>query len=153
MTIFTKMAAFPKKLPFCILIKYSMIKNILLPTDFSTCASFAAKAATMLAQKHGAKLHIISSTIPPEENSATQNYPGDEDAAFKRQIKKTETLLNDLENELKVSHEDIVSKQVYGALIESIRIYCDENDIDLIVMGSHGISGKNEYFIGSNTQK
>ena len=87
------------------------------------------------------------------ENSTAEHYPGDEDAAFKRRIKKTETLLNALENELKKSHEEIISKQVYGALIESIRIYCDENDIDLIVMGSHGISGKNEYFIGSNTQK
>ena len=31
--------------------------------------------------------------------------------------------------------------------------YVDSNDVDLIIIGSHGVSGKSEWFIGSNTQK
>ncbi|MDV7393955.1 universal stress protein, partial [Arthrospira platensis SPKY1] len=40
-----------------------------------------------------------------------------------------------------------------GRLADAIARYTAEHQIDLIVMGSHGASGKSEYFIGSNTQK
>jgi nucleotide-binding universal stress UspA family protein len=44
--------------------------------------------------------------------------------------------------------------QLILPLHAGIRQYLyDNDDIDLVVMGSHGISGKNEWFIGSNTQK
>ena len=38
-------------------------------------------------------------------------------------------------------------------LINAIKDYAKKHGVDFIVMGSHGASGKNEYFIGSNTQK
>ena len=40
-----------------------------------------------------------------------------------------------------------------GNWINRIQQFVVQKNIDLIVMGSHGASGKNEYFIGSNTQK
>lgn len=40
-----------------------------------------------------------------------------------------------------------------GALPKSIAGYVEQSAADIVVMGSHGASGKNEYFIGSNTQK
>jgi nucleotide-binding universal stress UspA family protein len=130
-----------------------MIQNILVPTDFSPCASFAVQAAALLAKKQNALLHIISCTTPVKEKSATQELPGEEDAAYKRQVNNTNVLLKDLENNLKAKLENITHKQVFGTLIDAIRIYIEDNQIDLIVMGSHGVSGKSEYFIGSNTQK
>lgn len=147
------MAALIQKLPFFLFKAKVMIQNILVPTDFSPCASFAVKAAALLAEKHEAMLHIISCTTPIQGKSDTQKLPGEEDSAYKRQINNTNVLLEDLENSLKVRHENIIHKQVFGALVEAIQVYIEENQIDLIVMGSHGVSGKNEYFIGSNTQK
>ncbi len=38
-------------------------------------------------------------------------------------------------------------------LLRNVDEYVQLHSIDLIVMGSHGASGKNEFFIGSNTQK
>ncbi len=40
-----------------------------------------------------------------------------------------------------------------GKLPATISQYVAETGIDIIIMGSHGASGPNEYFIGSNTQK
>lgn len=40
-----------------------------------------------------------------------------------------------------------------GTLPKSVADYVGRSAADLVVMGSHGASGKNEYFIGSNTQK
>ncbi len=129
-----------------------MIQHILVPTDFSTCATFAVNAATLLAKKHNANLHIISCSSFVEGKPITQNH-GEEDAVHKRKIKNTDLLLKDLEKSIKASHKKITSRQVFGSLVEAIQTYCEANQIDLIVMGSHGVSGKNEYFIGSNTQK
>ncbi len=129
-----------------------MIQNILVPTDFSTCATFAVNAAVLLAKKHDATLHLITCTTPIQGKPTTSNH-GEEDADYKRLINKTDLLLNDLEKNIKAKHEKIIGKQVFGSLVEAILTYTEANEIDLIVMGSHGVSGKNEYFIGSNTQK
>jgi len=129
-----------------------MIQNILVPTDFSTCATFAVNAAVLLAKKHDAKLHLISCTAHIEGKPTTSNHE-EEDADYKRLVKKTNLLLEDLEKNIKTKYGKIIHKQVFGALVEAILTYTEANEIDLIVMGSHGISGKNEYFIGSNTQK
>lgn len=40
-----------------------------------------------------------------------------------------------------------------GRLVDVIRDYVERYGVDLLCMGSHGASGKSEYFIGSNTQK
>lgn len=129
------------------------IQHILVPTDFSVCATYAVKAATLLAKKHKASLHLITCTPLLNGKSPYANPPGEEDAAYQRQINSTNLHLNDLVKDLKNSYQNIISRQVFGPLYEAIQEYCDDYQIDLIVMGSHGMSGKNEYFIGSNTQK
>ncbi len=129
-----------------------MIQNILVPTDFSACATYAIKAAVLLSEKYEAALHIISCT-PLIKKKAPESLPGEEDAAYQRQINHTNMLLKDLEQNLKASSQKTIIKQTFGYLVEAIQTYSEANQIDLIVMGSHGISGKNEYFIGSNTQK
>ena len=40
-----------------------------------------------------------------------------------------------------------------GKWIDRMSQFVQQKNIDLIVIGSHGASGKNEFFIGSNTQK
>lgn len=41
----------------------------------------------------------------------------------------------------------------HGEIYDDIQLTVKEKDIDLIVMGSHGLSGFKEMFIGSNTEK
>ena len=46
-------------------------------------------------------------------------------------------------------HETVEFHQSFTHVIDT----CRKNEIDLIVMGSHGVSGLKEMFIGSNTEK
>jgi nucleotide-binding universal stress UspA family protein len=36
---------------------------------------------------------------------------------------------------------------------DAIQSYCDDHDIDLVVMGTHGHSGLNRLFLGSTTER
>ena len=113
------------------------MKNLLVPTDFSECANNAVAAALSLARLMDAKLHLLHLSGPGK--AGTQPLES---------IPPTLQTLLDQHPEL-----DITLLAATGTLYESIDTYAREHGIDLVVMGSHGASGKSEYFIGSNTQR
>ena len=51
------------------------------------------------------------------------------------------------------SNIDVIIHHSGLNLIDGIHQVIQKHGIDLVVIGSHGISGKNEYFIGSNSQR
>lgn len=127
------------------------MKNILVPTDFSPCAKNAASAAYQLAQRFGATLHLLTCLNLPrnwEEMSESErlNHP-----EVQVVIQHGEAQLS----ELKRWFNDVPVETAWSGhnLVQSIDRYVRKNGIGLIVMGSHGVSGKSEFFIGSNTQK
>lgn len=130
-----------------------MMKNILVPTDFSACATFATKAAFELAKFYDATIHLYSKInihydwihLSPEEQ---KQYPED-----LQKIHNTELLLNEWVRKAKEQNIKLESTWSPGKLLDDIKAYIENYQIDFIVMGSHGSSGKNEFFIGSNTQK
>jgi nucleotide-binding universal stress UspA family protein len=127
------------------------MKNILVPTDFSPCSKDAASVAYLLAKRCNATLHLLTSLdLSPDWDilSSVYNMP---DNATQERIRKAEVQIN----ELKRWYNDIpvVTICTRLSLILCIEKYRREHGIDLIVMGSHGASGKSEFFIGSNTQK
>jgi nucleotide-binding universal stress UspA family protein len=127
------------------------MENILIPTDFSACANQAADAAAKLAQRMGARLHILTCIDIPENWHERSPLEQSKDAEALQRIYNASLLLNDLRHkyaELEVTTA-YSSKQVY----REVARYVQRHGIQLVVMGSHGASGKNEYFIGSNTQK
>ena len=100
-----------------------------MPTDFSTFAENAFKVAIQFAEIFKARVHLLHCAVDNSQaeqlDSWRKNYP-------------------------KV---DIETSMQTGNIIDAIVKYTTEKGIDFVVMGSHGISGKSEYFIGSNTQK
>ena len=129
------------------------MKNILVPTDFSACATFATKAAFDIAAYYGATVHLYTKinihnnwiNLSAEEK---QQYAED-----RQRIHNTELLLDEWKRKAIERQIPIKVNWSGGNLIENIRDYTTTYNIDFIVMGSHGMGGKNEYFIGSNTQK
>jgi len=127
------------------------MKNILVPTDFSACSKSAANAAYLLAQRFGAKLHLFTSLgLPRNWEEKTEDERRRDEGAMSV-IRKSEGLLAKME----LQFTDVPVRTAYGVGIpwRSIDKYIREHGIDLVVMGSHGKSGKSEFFIGSNTQK
>ena len=125
------------------------MKNILVPTDFSSHAEYAFDAALQLARKFDAHVHLITIPAPgfmPSggDKIATQGPTGQERERLEQKMKDCSAPHSDLSFLYYVG---------FGKLVDVLKTYVDEHGIDLIVMGSHGASGKSEYFVGSNTQK
>jgi nucleotide-binding universal stress UspA family protein len=118
--------------------------SILIPTDFSACAKNALATGFALAKITGAEvlmLHCISVDKDIEKDS-----PEVENAKA-----NAETLLLSFQKENpEVKSSFKISEATF---LEEMPKLVQEKNLDLIVMGSHGASGKNEFFIGSNTQK
>lgn len=128
------------------------MKKILVPTDFSEQANIALKAAAGIARKSSAEiilLHIID--LPQETMDMIKpGYDLPEIMFFKEhaEVKLTQTSLSEELSGLNVSQ---ILK--LGRTFDEVTEVAKANNIDLIVMGSHGASGFKELFIGSNTEK
>ncbi len=121
------------------------MKNILTPTDFSACAIEATKVTLALAEFTGAKMHLVH-TITKNKNRISS-------VDLEQEHRNVNTLFKEWIKQAGEKRVDIITSCMEGNLVQNIQEYIDTNTIDFVVMGSHGASGKNEYLIGSNTQK
>ncbi len=128
------------------------MKKILVPTDFSDHAYYALKVAAEIARKNNGEiilLHMLE--LPGQAGDAIGvGHELPEIMLFKNAaINKLEELMDDncLEG-LQVS--EIIQ---FELAFDGILKVSEKNNIDLIVMGSHGASGFKEMFIGSNAEK
>ena len=129
------------------------MKKILVPTDFSIEAENALKTAAIIAKKFDAEIYLLHmldlplSLIDPVQGNS-QNVP--EALYFMKlahmqfsKIKKSEYLKGIPVNEV------VQFNYAFKGIIE----FSKTNQCDLIIMGSHGSSGFQEMFIGSNAEK
>ena len=127
-----------------------MYKKILVPTDGSEFAKKAEKHALFLSKVSGAEIIAVSVT----ENNFVNGLPLDDEIYQLNQILKErseENLkefdeLND--DDLKITH---VIRE--GSPARVILEVAQEEDIDLIVMGSSGKSGFDRFIMGSVADK
>ena len=127
------------------------MKSILVPTDFSEFALFAFDTSLKLARRFGSRVHLLHVLDLPVNWSKMTKLQQAEHPVVLERIDQAEKLMAELHE--KASDVNIEIHYVGGKLKEAIQSYVLKNGIELVVMGSHGMSGKSEYFIGSNTQK
>ncbi len=132
------------------------IRRILIPTDFSPPARQAEHYAVALAQKFDAELHVLhvveDPALPVHGSRYSWAVPDD----------MLPRLLEQAEHDLKlavptadvnlIGHE-LVRKIKVGHPVNSIIEYANENQIDLIVIGTHGRSGLSHLLLGSSAEK
>jgi nucleotide-binding universal stress UspA family protein len=128
------------------------MKKILVPTDFSKSAENALKVAAQIAKNNGGELFVLHMLeLPTTGNdalSASHEIP--ELIFFKNAaVAKLDNLL-----EADYLKNITVTKIIqFEMAFEGIIKNGESHGVDLIVMGSHGASGFQEMFIGSNTEK
>lgn len=129
------------------------MKNILVPTDFSACATHATRAAFDIAEYYGACVHLYTNTDVHRDWANWNATEKQEHPKDIQKVRNAEVLLEQWAQRAKARGIQFKSAWSSGNLIRFIKDYVESYSVDFIVMGSHGASGKNEYFIGSNTQK
>jgi len=126
------------------------MKNILVPVDFSKYAEHALYMAASIARIQNAEIHLVHTLGLGEALLPDDGINAFDAAPF---VMLTEKKFTNFVNkpylkDLKVSYS-VRKTSVYKEIDDVIK----EVNADLIVMGSKGSSGLEEFFIGSNTQK
>lgn len=128
------------------------MKRILVPTDFSKHAEYALKVAAQIAKKNGGEIFLIHMLeLPTSGNDAiSTSHDIPELMLFKNVAlsKLDEIMSAPYLQGLQVS-KILQFEMAFDGILKSGK----EHNVDLVVMGSHGASGFQEMFIGSNTEK
>lgn len=128
------------------------MKRILVPTDFSEQAEYALRVAAQIAKQNNSEiilLHMLE--LPHQAGDALGSGHQIPEIMFYKDkaISKLENLMDvDYLEGINVSEIIQFEKAFDGILAVS-----KKNNVDLIVIGSHGTSGFQEMLIGSNTEK
>lgn len=127
------------------------MKKILVPTDFSECAQNAEKYAFFLAQKIDAELvflHVINTPVDWSKLTKEQeDFFPDAKEAIAQSKKRLNELIKQAESN-KIKSRKIL---IFNNTNEKIHRFVEEEHIDLVVMGSHGVYGFKDYILGTNT--
>ena len=127
------------------------MKRILVPTDFSEQAENALKVAVKIAKRYQSEIYLIHSLEMPLYLATSGGSGSLPESLFF--IKFAEKRFKELKESTYLQNMDIKETIGKGEIYEDIEKACQQNDIDLIVMGSSGASGFKEMFVGSNTEK
>ncbi|QBE63144.1 universal stress protein [Pseudoduganella lutea] len=132
-----------------------MFKNILLPTDGSDLAVKATDLAIRFAQVHGARIISICVAQPFPFVPMAEGAVVPDAAVFETQIATTaQAHINKVAAACAtagVPFEGVVvnSHTPYKEIIDAAQ----KHNCDIILMASHGRTGLNKLFLGSETQK
>ncbi len=126
------------------------LQTILLPTDFSEPSQAALHFAADLARDHGALLtvlHVVE-TLGPENVTYGEAESSPQPETYRRR------LWDDL-HRMVPSLPDVRVQYVLGQAphVEAILKLAVETNCDLIVMGSHGLTGIKRLLMGSLTEE
>lgn len=130
---------------FVVLIEVAhMYDRILLPTDGSDGAKQAVEHAFNLTDTYGATIHILY-VVDQRVISGDMDIGLLTDEFEQRGHDIVEDLVEQAENEGLTVRGSVIRGIPHQAILE----YAGEQDIDLIVMSTHGRTGLDRYLIGS----
>ena len=132
------------------------MKNILLPTDFSENSWNALKYALLFFENSTCNFYLLHiNRLNNIVARDTPYVPTQEliDDLFNKPSKiKLQELLKRIKDEFPSNkNHKFYTLTDYNFFIDSIREHVDEKKIDMIVMGTKGASGLQEFIIGSNS--
>ena len=135
-----------------------MYDHILIPTDGSDTANVAVDHAVDLAKQYGAELHALYVVDVDAVNFGlgTEQVDRIRQGNFGEmtELKEKADEATDAVVSAAADHGVEVREEVrVGTPHDVIAGYADSNDIDLVVMGSHGRSGVRRALLGSVTER
>jgi len=129
------------------------IRNIVLATDFSTCAVAASARAVALAQLDGATLHLIHALgVPLVSVPYDVSVPG---AVWEGVRRGAEAQIEEARAALEAEGVASVTATISDGAepARAIREFAESCEADLVVVGTHGYSGVKHAVLGSVAER
>jgi nucleotide-binding universal stress UspA family protein len=130
------------------------MKHILILTDFSENAWNALKYAEQLFTATACNfylLHVSDFINYPLSAISIENNEGTDIEAFKlRSKEQLSAVLQQVETSFTNANHTYFGLHEHGLFLEAIKKHIIENNIDLIIMGTKGVTGMRKHIIGSN---
>ena len=130
------------------------MKRIVVPCDFSDQSLSALRFAMQLETVSKAEIHLLHVIdLPILHDTVLMPVLSFEEEKFQDLKEYAESRFEHLSRKFGTPEIKIKSKVDFGAPSRMILDYIDKNGIDLVVMGTKGVTGMREIFVGSNTEK
>lgn len=128
------------------------IKNILVPIDFSTSSYQVFELGHCLAKHNSARLHLIH-VIDPVYYKDQQQNKSDLEFIHKIRFENAKEELRKFKFELPHSEVEIIEVLIEGIPHKEILNYSRQNEIDMIVIASHGWTNLSHMLMGNIADK
>lgn len=128
------------------------MKRILVPTDFSEHAEYALRVAAQIAKQNNSEIILLHMLELPHQagDAMGSGHQIPEIMFYKNKAISNLEELMDVDYLEGINVSEIIQFQ---KAFDGILAVSKKNNVDLVVMGSHGTSGFQEMLIGSNTEK
>lgn len=133
------------------------MKKILVPTDFSGFAHNALEVAADLALKTNAEIMLLHANEKMVTATPMAEYylydKAIEDEYLDMVTESLKKTLVEIADNGKFARVKIHTAVIGGPMVGVIEDFVKDHAIDLVVMGTRGVSGMEEFIVGSNTEK
>jgi universal stress protein A len=130
------------------------LKKILAPIDFSEYSFEAMRGAWELARDVGAELHLLHVVVP--HHSYIPMFGAEQPAEAARETamaEQAEEEMTRIKKDQMGNSGKVIILALVGNPIAKVAEYAAQNDIDLILLATHGRSGLEHILIGSVAEK
>ena len=125
--------------------------NLLIPTDGSEQAANAVEEGIKLANEVDATVHILH--VVDAFEAKILPITGEEEAKREEYVEYGEQITTEAAQVAKDAGLEVETAVVVGIAHKEIQAYVEENEIDLVVIGSRGLGGVEEMLLGSTADK
>ncbi len=129
-------------------------KKILVPVDFSDCSNKALEYAILFGEKYGAVLTLFHVVALFQEDVGETERMQELEEIVKRQEEKIRKQMSGSKEKVTargVSVNTVIQRGINPA--DTILEFLDEQDFDLVIMGTHGRTGLKHVLQGSVAEK
>ena len=125
-------------------------RNVLVPTDGSDCANSALEHALSISSAYEATLHALNVV----DEAAIRSSPGGGlPSGYLENLESVgEQTLASITQQAQEANVDVQTAVRRDRPGRGIQAYAADNDVDLVVMGTHGRSGVERVLLGSTTE-
>lgn len=129
--------------------------RIILPTDFSENAFNAIRYALRLYEDEECTFYLMNTYTPAiYQSEYVLHSPGQiglGDIYQSESIDQLEQLQKSLQEEFKNPKHTIMTHSAFNILVDEVISMTEQEEADLVIMGTQGASGAKEIFLGTHT--